>query len=178
MYRLPPRPSPSARRKAPTWNLRFPSSTKVPRHTRAISSCLPTSSPGRSTRAVKISSARLPHAQGYRLRAEGAVSEPGGRGRTRSRVRTRRDRSLEPRSIRRVRMRRHPAARRSKSAYTAEVGHERSTTIEQRSDDLRQRVDKPFCFSQIGGAKSFGEPVINRRQQIARLTDAVPVAQQ
>ena len=37
-----------------------------------------------------------PHAQGYRLRAEVAVSEPGGRGRTRSRVRTRRDRSLEP----------------------------------------------------------------------------------
>jgi hypothetical protein len=31
---------------------------------------------------------------------------------------------------------------------------------------------------QIGGAKSFGEPLINRRQQIARLTDAVPVAQQ
>jgi hypothetical protein len=31
---------------------------------------------------------------------------------------------------------------------------------------------------QIGSAKSFGEPVINRRQQIARLTDAVPVAQQ
>jgi hypothetical protein len=31
---------------------------------------------------------------------------------------------------------------------------------------------------QIGGAKSFGEPVINWRQQIARLTDAVPVAQQ
>jgi hypothetical protein len=25
-------------------------------------------------------------------------------------------------------------------------------------------------------AKSFGEPLINRRQQIARLTDAVPVA--
>src|SRR5271169_2415154 len=41
MYRLPPRPSPSARRKAPTWNLRFPSSTKVPRHTRAISSLTP-----------------------------------------------------------------------------------------------------------------------------------------
>jgi hypothetical protein len=39
MYRRPPRPSPSARRKAPTWNLRFPSSTKVPRHTQAISSC-------------------------------------------------------------------------------------------------------------------------------------------
>jgi hypothetical protein len=31
---------------------------------------------------------------------------------------------------------------------------------------------------QIGSAKSFGKPVINRRQQIARLTDAVPVAQQ
>jgi len=120
--------------------LRFPSSTKVPRHTRAISSSLPTSSPGRSTRAVKISSARLPHAQGYRLRAEVAVSEPGGTGRTRSRVRTRRDRSLEPRSIRRVRTRRHPTARWSESAYTAESGHERSTTIEQRSDDLRQRV--------------------------------------
>src|SRR5260370_22775359 len=60
MYRLPPRPSPSARRKAPTWNLRFPSSTKVPCHTRLISSCLPTSSPGRSTRAGNISSARLP----------------------------------------------------------------------------------------------------------------------
>ena len=31
---------------------------------------------------------------------------------------------------------------------------------------------------QVDGAKSFGEPVINRRQRIARLTDAVPFAQQ
>jgi hypothetical protein len=30
---------------------------------------------------------------------------------------------------------------------------------------------------QIGSAKSFGELLINRRQQIAHLTDAVPVAQ-
>jgi hypothetical protein len=34
-------------------------------------------------------------------------------------------------------------------------------------DDLRQRVDKPLCCLQIGGAKSFGERLINRRQQIA-----------
>src|SRR4029077_353831 len=98
------------------------------------------------------------------------------RGRTRSRVRTRRDRSLEPRSIRWVRMRRHPAVRRGELAYTAEGGHERSTTLEQRSGDLRQRVDKPLCCLQIGGAKSFGEPLINRRQQIARLSDAVLLA--
>jgi hypothetical protein len=38
---------------------------------------------------------------------------------------------------------RHPTARRSESAYTGELGHERSTTIEQRSDDLRQRVLQP-----------------------------------
>jgi len=30
-------------------------------------------------------------------------------------------------------------------------------------DDLRERVDKPLCCLQIGGAKSFGEPLINRR---------------
>jgi hypothetical protein len=40
--------------------LEIPLLDKVPRHTRAINSCFPTSSPGRSTSAVKISSARLP----------------------------------------------------------------------------------------------------------------------
>jgi hypothetical protein len=39
-------------------------------------------------------------------------------------------------------------------------------------------VQQSLLRLQIGGAKSFGEPLINRRQQIARLTDAVPVAQQ
>ena len=39
-------------------------------------------------------------------------------------------------------------------------------------------VQQSLLRLQIGGAKSFGEPLINRRQQIARLADAVAVAQQ
>src|SRR6516164_11410127 len=65
MYRLPPRPSPSARRKAPTWNLRLPSSTTVPRHTRAISSSLPTSPRGAPPARSKYQARGCPHAQGY-----------------------------------------------------------------------------------------------------------------
>ena len=41
-----------------------------------------------------------------------------------------------------------------------------------------QLVEEFLACLQVGCAKSFGEPLINRRQQIARLIDAVPVAQQ
>jgi hypothetical protein len=103
---------------------------------------------------------------------------PGGRGQTRPHVRAQRDRSLEPRSIRRGS---HASASDSSPERVSVHGGGRSRkvdNIEQRSNDLLQRVDKPLCFSQFGGAKSFGKPLINRRPQIACLTDAVPVAQQ
>src|SRR5271170_5184661 len=59
------------------------------------------------TSPINSEIARRSSAEGYV-----AVPEAGQRDQTRSRVRTRRDRSLEPRSIRRVRTRRHPTARR------------------------------------------------------------------
>jgi hypothetical protein len=36
-----------------------------------------------------------------------------------------------------------------------------------------QLVEEFLARLQVGGAKSFGEPLINRRQQIARLTDII-----
>jgi hypothetical protein len=44
--------------------------------------------------------------------------------------------------------------------------------------DIAHLLQKLFRRKQIGGAKSLGEAAINRRQEIARLTDAVPVTQQ
>src|SRR3954453_6438867 len=52
------------RRKALTWIFRFDSSTNVPGQARAISSALPTTSPARSTRAARMSKARLPSRTG------------------------------------------------------------------------------------------------------------------
>jgi len=56
----------------------IPLSTKVPRHTVAISSSLPASFPGRSTKAIRRSSARLPTRTGFstssRLLKSGANS--------------------------------------------------------------------------------------------------------
>src|SRR5215469_6380490 len=64
MYRRPGRPSPSALRSAATLTLRLLSSTMVLGQTRATSSSLLTSSPGRSTRPARISTARLPRRTG------------------------------------------------------------------------------------------------------------------
>src|SRR5215471_16076408 len=64
MYRRPSRPSPSALRSAATLTLRLLSSTIVLGQTRATNSSLLTSSPGRSTRAARMSRARLPRRTG------------------------------------------------------------------------------------------------------------------
>src|SRR5215470_11071754 len=64
MYRRPSRPSSSALRSAATLTLRLLSSTTVLGQTRATSSSLLTSSPGRSAKAARISRARLPRRTG------------------------------------------------------------------------------------------------------------------
>src|SRR5215469_13323130 len=60
MYRGRSCASPSARRRAATLTLRLLASTKVPGQARDRSSSLPTSSPGLSTSANRISRARAP----------------------------------------------------------------------------------------------------------------------
>jgi hypothetical protein len=83
MNRFPSRPSRSARRNAEIWTVRFAGSTNVFDQTRAINSCLLTSSLGRSSKTMSISSARLPRGTGLSPLAEGVV--PGVTGRIRMR---------------------------------------------------------------------------------------------
>jgi len=64
MNRFPSRPSRSARRNAEIWALTFSGSTNVFGQTRAINSCLLTSSLGRSSKTFSIASARLPRGTG------------------------------------------------------------------------------------------------------------------
>jgi hypothetical protein len=64
MYLLPPTPSPNALRREDTWTFRLPSSTTVFGQTRAFSSSLLTISPLRYTKAIRISTARLPRRTG------------------------------------------------------------------------------------------------------------------
>jgi hypothetical protein len=64
-YRLLPRRSPKTRRSPAAWTLRLMSSTEVFGQTRAMSSSLLTSSPVRSTKATRMSKARLPSRTGF-----------------------------------------------------------------------------------------------------------------
>src|ERR1700733_564601 len=64
MYRALPCPSPRILRMAATWTRRLFSSTTKPGHSYFINSFLEPTSPERSTRAIKISKARLPRATG------------------------------------------------------------------------------------------------------------------
>jgi len=82
MYRRPGRPSPSALRSAATLTLRLLSSTMVLGQTRAVSSSLVTSSPGRSTSAARISRARLPRRTSVSPSAAGVALDGSGKGQT------------------------------------------------------------------------------------------------
>ena len=64
MNRFPSCPSRSARRSAEIWTVRLAGSTKTLGQTRAINSCLLTNSPGRSSKTIRISRARLPRGTG------------------------------------------------------------------------------------------------------------------
>src|SRR5215468_8818126 len=65
MNRCPSRPSRSARRNADMWTVRLEGSTKRLGQTRAVKSRLLTSSPRRSSKAIRISKARLPRGTGF-----------------------------------------------------------------------------------------------------------------
>src|SRR5215471_6528215 len=64
MNRFPSRLSRSTRRNAEMWTVRLAGSTKTSGQTRAINSCLLTSSPGRSSNTIRICRARLPRGTG------------------------------------------------------------------------------------------------------------------
>jgi hypothetical protein len=64
MNRFPSRPSRSRRRNAEIWTVRLAGSTNRFDQTRAISSCLLTNSPGRSSKIMSICMARLPRGTG------------------------------------------------------------------------------------------------------------------
>ena len=52
-------------------------------------------------------------------------------------------------------------------------GHPRQTARHARGRS-RQLIEQPLRFFQIGGVEAFGEPSVNRREQLARFRATTP----